>query len=302
MPEAAPCRVPPARDPDPPHLDKTGPLIEEKGKYLKESVMQTVRLGHVEIGEGRPCIIVPLTSASLDGLMDEAMALSDLPAELAEWRIDMLEGAVQDTPEGPMPDLPYILQVLAGLRTVLPVALLATFRTEEEGGSCPLCDAGYEALCRALCDSRNIDLLDVEAFHRSGRAAELVNYAHEKHIPVVASFHDFHSTPSKEDIVGRLCWMQDELHADIVKAAVMPQSRADVLTLLAATEEMSTNHARVPVITMSMGPLGVVSRVCGQSFGSAASFGSAGHASAPGQLDVEALDTVLGILDEAAQG
>ncbi len=261
--------------------------------------MQTVRIGHVEIGEGRPCIIVPLTSSSLDGLMDEAMALADLPAELAEWRIDLLEGAVKDTPEGPMPDLPYILQVLAGLRTVLPVALLATFRTVEEGGSCPISDAGYEALCRALCDSRNIALLDVEAFHRSGRAAALIAYAHERRIPVVASWHDFHATPDKDEIVGRLRFMQDELNADILKAAVMPQSRADVLTLLSATEEMTAHFADRPVITMSMGPLGVISRVSGQSFGSAATFGSAGHASAPGQLDVEALDAVLSILDEA---
>jgi 3-dehydroquinate dehydratase-1 len=144
--------------------------------------MQTVRIGHVEIGEGRPCIIVPLTAASLDGVMDEAMALAELPADLAEWRIDMLEGAVKEGPEGPMPDLTYILQVLAGLRTVLPVALLATFRTQEEGGACPMSDAGYEALCRALCESCNIDLLDVEAFHCSGRAADIVAYAHERRI------------------------------------------------------------------------------------------------------------------------
>ena len=262
--------------------------------------MQTVRIGHVEIGEGRPCIIVPLTAPSLDGVMDEAMALAELPADLAEWRIDMLEGAVKDTPEGPMPDLAYILQVLAGLRTVLPVALLATFRTQEEGGACPMSDAGYEALCRALCESRNIDLLDVEAFHSSGRAADIIAYAHERRIPVVASWHDTVSTPEKDEIVRRLRAMQDELGADILKGAVMPQSRADVITLLSASEEMTSNYAERPVIAMSMGPLGAVSRVCGQSFGSAATFGTAGHP-ASGELDVETLDTVLGIVDDVSR-
>lgn len=262
--------------------------------------MQTVRIGHVEIGEGRPCIIVPLTAASLDGVMDEAMALAELPADLAEWRIDMLEGAVKDGPEGPMPDLTYILQVLAGLRTVLPVALLATFRTQEEGGACPMSDAGYEALCRALCESRNIDLLDVEAFHRSGRAADIVTYAHERRIPVVASWHDKEATPEKVEIVRRLRAMQDELGADVLKVATMPQSRADVVTLLSATEEMTSNYAERPVIALSMGPLGAVSRVCGQSFGSAATFGTAGRPAA-GELDVETLDTVLGIVDDATR-
>ena len=72
--------------------------------------MQTVRIGYVEIGEGRPCIIAPLTSSSIDGVMDTATSLADLPVELAEWRIDMFADAVVETPEGLMPDLPYILQ------------------------------------------------------------------------------------------------------------------------------------------------------------------------------------------------
>ncbi|MBQ4615412.1 MAG: type I 3-dehydroquinate dehydratase [Mailhella sp.] len=263
--------------------------------------MKTVRIGYVEIGAGRPCIIAPITASSIDGVMDTATSMGDLPVDLAEWRLDMFEGAVVETPEGLMPDLPYILQSLAGLRTVIPVSLLITFRTVEEGGSCPISDEGYEMLIKALCDSKNIELIDVEAFHKSGRAAELIAYAHSCHIPVVASFHDFEATPEKDEIVRRLRVMQDELGADIVKAAVMPQSRADVLTLLSATEEMTSKYADRPVITVSMGPLGAVSRVCGQSFGSAATFGSVGSASAPGQLEVEALNSVLDIMDEAAR-
>jgi len=264
--------------------------------------MQTVRIGYVEIGEGRPCIIVPLTSSSIDGVMDTATSLADLPVELAEWRIDMFADAVVETPEGLMPDLPYILQSLAGLRTVIPVALIATFRTVEEGGSCPISDEGYAQLVKALCDSRNVDLIDIEAFHRSGRAAELIDYAHSRHVPVIASFHDFESTPEKDEIVRRLRVMQDELGADVLKAAVMPQSRADVLTLLSATEEMTEKYAERPVITMSMGSLGAVSRVCGQSFGSAATFAHAGSGtSAPGQLSVEETDMLLSIFEEVLQ-
>ncbi|MBQ9106115.1 MAG: type I 3-dehydroquinate dehydratase, partial [Mailhella sp.] len=187
------------------------------------------------------------------------------------------------------------------LRTVIPVSLIATFRTVEEGGSCPISDEGYVQLFKALCDSKYVDIIDVEAFHKSGRAAELIEYAHSRHVPVIASFHDFQATPDKDEIVRRLRHMQDELKADIVKAAVMPQSPADVITLLAATEEMTTKYADRPVITMSMGPLGVISRVCGQSFGSAATFGAVNGASAPGQMKVEELDEVLGILDKAGQ-
>ena len=41
---------------------------------------------------------------------------------------------------------------------------------------------------------------------------------------MIASNHDFQKTPPKEEIVSRLCFMQ-ECGADIVKIAVMPQSK-----------------------------------------------------------------------------
>ncbi len=42
------------------------------------------------------------------------------------------------------------------------------------------------------------------------------------------------------------------------------QSRTDVLELLAATAEMADLHPETPVITMSMGTLGAVSRLAGE--------------------------------------
>ena len=87
-----------------------------------------------------------------------------------------------------------------------------------------------------------------------------------------------------------------EIGADIPKIAVMPQSRRDVLTLLAATEEMTSTYADRPIVTMSMSGTGVLSRLCGEVFGSAMTFGAAGKASAPGQMEVEDLKTVLGLI------
>ena len=87
----------------------------------------------------------------------------------------------------------------------------------------------------------------------------------------------------------------EELGADISKIAVMPQSRKDVLTLLSVTEERS-RHALRPVITMSMSETGLISRLAGEVFGSAVTFGSVTNASAPGQIPVEQLSRVLDIL------
>ncbi len=83
--------------------------------------------------------------------------------------------------------------------------------------------------------------------------------------------------------------------ADIPKIALMPQSTSDVLTLLAATLEMQEQYADRPIITMSMAKTGVISRLVGEVFGSAATFGAVKKASAPGQISVNDLRTVLTI-------
>jgi 3-dehydroquinate dehydratase-1 len=57
---------------------------------------------------------------------------------------------------------------------------------------------------------------------------------------------------------------------------------------------MSSRYAERPMMTMSMGGTGVVSRFAGEIFGSAMSFGMIGRASAPGQVEV---DRLAGVLD-----
>ena len=126
----------------------------------------------------------------------------------------------------------------------------------------------------------------------------VVETAHANGVKVIASNHDFHKTPAKEEIVSRLRKMQ-ELGADIPKIAVMPQNKKDVLTLLTATEEMASEYADRPIITMSMSGTGVISRLCGEVFGSALTFGAVGKVSAPGQMGIEDLTTVLGLLHKS---
>ena len=123
----------------------------------------------------------------------------------------------------------------------------------------------------------------------------MVNVAREYGVKVVMSNHDFQKTPPQEEIVARLLKME-RVGADISKIAVMPNNKKDVLTLLAATEEMATNYADRPIVTMSMSGTGVLSRLCGEVFGSAITFGAAGKASAPGQLEVGDLKAALELI------
>ena len=111
---------------------------------------------------------------------------------------------------------------------------------------------------------------------------------------MIFSSHDFNATPSEEEIIDRLKKME-ALGGDLLKIAVMPQTPADVLTLLSATTKMNKTSSR-PLITMSMGALGAISRSCGEVFGSCMTFGSAKLASAPGQIPAVELRRMLDLL------
>ena len=62
---------------------------------------------------------------------------------------------------------------------------------------------------------------------------------------------------------------------------------------------MSEQYADRPIITMSMAGTGVVSRLTGETFGSALTFGAASKVSAPGQIGVHELKQVLDIIHKS---
>lgn len=254
--------------------------------------VRPVRVKDVTIGDGRPAVIVPVLGATSAELRAQVVELSGRRVDVVEWRVDHF-AALSDTPA--------VLDAARALARLLgPVPVLVTCRTSTEGGAADIAPESYGELLSALAASGAADLLDVEHRRPDDVVAAVVTAARQHGVTVVASEHDFAATPPAAEIVARLRAMQD-LGADIAKIAVMPRSRADVLALLDATREMTEDHAEIPVITMSMGPLGVVSRLAGHLFGSAATFASAGTASAPGQVEVEDLRTVLDVL-ERAQG
>ena len=252
--------------------------------------MNTVKVRNIEIGAGAPKIIVPIVGKTKDEIIAEAKTFDSIPVDVVEWRVDWFEGVF---------DFAQVENVLTDLREVLGnTPILMTFRTSKEGGEKAIDDKAYAELNLNAAKSGLVDLIDVEIFTGDAVVREIIDGAHAAGVKVVASNHDFHKTPAKSDIIYRLRKMQD-MGADIPKIAVMPQNKRDVLTLLAATEEMVTDYADRPVITMSMAGTGVISRLCGEVFGSSMTFGAAGKASAPGQMGVNDLNTVLGLLHNA---
>ena len=252
--------------------------------------MNTVKVRNIVIGEGMPKICVPIVGVTKEAILEEAKAITKLPADVVEWRIDWFENVF---------DFAALEDVMKGLREVLgDMPILMTFRTSKEGGEKSIEDEVYADINIKAAQTGYVDMVDVEVFTGDEIVKKIIDGAHAAGVKVVAPNHDFFKTADKDDIVGRLRKMQD-LGADIPKIAVMPQNKKDVLTLLAATEEMANEYADRPIITMSMAGTGVISRLAGEVFGSALTFGAAAKASAPGQMGVQDLKQVLTLLHGA---
>ena len=252
--------------------------------------MNTVKVRNIEIGAGIPKICVPIVGVTREEILAAAENIKSTKADVVEWRVDWYEDIF---------DFTKTEATMQTLREVLgEMPILFTFRTSKEGGEKAIETEAYVELNQNAAKTGLIDLVDVEAFTGDEAVKAVVETAHANGVKVIASNHDFHKTPAKEEIVSRLRKMQ-ELGADIPKIAVMPQNKKDVLTLLAATEEMVSEYADRPIITMSMSGTGVISRLCGEVFGSALTFGAVGKVSAPGQMGIEDLTTVLGLLHKS---
>ncbi len=249
--------------------------------------MNTVKVRNVVIGEGTPKIIVPIVGKTEEEILSAAASFAGVRYDIVEWRVDWFDEIFNEI---------RTKDVMKKLRDALgDKPILFTFRTSKEGGEKAIDPDKYVELNSMAAETGLIDLVDVEAFTGDEYVKAIIEAAHRNNVKVVASNHDFHKTPDKDDIVGRLKKMQ-ELGADIPKIAVMPQNKADVLTLLSATREMSEEYADRPIITMSMAGTGLISRLCGEVFGSAATFGAVGKVSAPGQMNAKDLDTVLELI------
>lgn len=244
----------------------------------------------VRIGEGIPKIIVPIVEETPDAIVQAAQSLSEGAHTFVEWRADYCK-EIGD-PAAVKALLPRVREALG------EKGLLFTFRTKPEGGVQEFSKESYIALCKAVAKSGCADLMDIEFVSGDEVVRELIGVLHEAGVKAVVSSHDFQGTPQWAEMVSRMRYMQD-LGADIVKLAVMAHSHADMLELLSATQEMVSRYAQCPVITMSMGVYGVVSRMAGEVFGSAMTFGSVGKSSAPGQIPAKQLAEALQILHDS---
>lgn len=256
--------------------------------------MEPVKVRNIEIGCGIPKICVPIVGVEAADIRQAGSDIAGLDhVDIVEWRADWYKDIF---------DAVKTEEIIRDLREVLGnKVLLFTFRTAREGGQKAIAIEEYIRLNEMAVQSGYVDLIDVEVSVGEKAVESIVETAHRSHVKVMASNHDFHKTPSKADIIERLCRMH-YLGADIAKIAVMPINKKDVITLLGAAEEMISKHAHKPIVAISMGQCGIISRLCSEAFGSALTFARVETSSAPGQIEVGEMHTILHLIHKAFVG
>lgn len=256
--------------------------------------MKPLLLRGQPLAAGRlPAVCAPLVGRSGDELLAETRVVAARRPDLLEWRVDFLANIT---------DTAGVLRIAAGIREAgAGIPILFTRRAQREGGQpIPLAEPQVVALYEAVARSGLVDLMDFEMGNEPAHVAQVRELTRGHGLGLVLSFHDFEGTPADEALDERFARAQ-RLGADVAKVAVMPRSMEDVHRLLGATLRASRS-LRVPVVSMAMGGMGAVTRVCGGVFGSALTFAVGASPSAPGQVAIEDVRAVLSVLQRATSG
>lgn len=242
----------------------------------------------IRIGDGRPVVCVPVVAHEKEAVIKQIKNLTEQKVQMIEWRVDCFSEA---------DDVQAVSEVLQAVRSyVVHTVFLFTFRTKQQGGSRRMEEWKILKLNEAAAKSGCVDLIDLEFFEATKPEKEIRRFQ-RMGVKVIASHHDFDRTPD-DQILRMLMEQMQQGGADVAKLAVMPQNVDDVVRILKLTNDIRQKYPSLPIVTMSMGALGVVSRMAGEIFGSCITFGAVGETSAPGQIQAEQLGEILNIIHQ----
>lgn len=235
-------------------------------------------------------VCIPIIGKNREELIAQAKTAKEMNPDIVEWRVDFYETL------GDFDETKITLEQIHSVLKEIPI--IFTFRTANEGGEKQLDFGEYSKLCLMAADNaekNNVAFIDVEVYGNKETQVvlELIKEIQKRDVKVIGSNHHFDKTPSEEEMVDILCQM-DEMGVDVCKLAVMPNEKSDVKALINASKAVDEKIEK-PIITMSMGELGAVTRVCTRVTGSVITFAAGVNASAPGQMRVDAVRYLLKI-------
>jgi 3-dehydroquinate dehydratase-1 len=196
-------------------------------------------------------------------------------ADIIELRVDMFENIEER----------HILKIFRTVKERLNKPIIATIRDTSEGGQ------------KEIKDRINLykivlpfsDFIDIEI--NSDIYEDIKKLCAENRKTLIGSYHNFLFTPDN-NALEEIFLKGKNSGCDIVKIAVMPNNKEDMLRLI----EFTLKHRKDPIITMSMGEIGLPTRVFNPIFGSLITYGYINTPSAPGQLSIREISQIFKML------
>ncbi len=235
------------------------------------------KMRNINLNDGIPKICISVVEKNERDIIKYIKEVSKLPIDIIEWRADFF---INDS------NFNDIVTFSNEIKKSTNKPILFTLRSSKEGGNIEYNNYQYIInVYNKVIENKCFELIDLELLTlKSNDIKNLIKLCNLNNIKTIISNHDFTKTPSKKNIISRINKMI-KLKCDIAKVAYMPKSKKDVMSLLDAASEIKD----FPVIAISMGELGVISRI----FGSVLTFASAKRSSAPGQLEAMKLRYIL---------
>lgn len=204
-------------------------------------------------------------------------------ADLLELRIDQLKNISKNS----------VVKTLEKIKNIIKLPIIVTIRSEKES------DDSLNKYNYKLSQSERLNLyestipisdaVDIE-LSSDEINDKIIKIAHKHKKKVIISYHNFVETPSDLNL-NAIINKSIKKQADITKIATYAQDRKDISRLMNLTSQFSTKQ---PMISISLGSIGTISRITAPLFGSCITYGYIGGTpAAKGQLDITELRNYL---------
>ena len=197
--------------------------------------------------------------------IEEVIEAEEEGVDIVELRIDMVE----------RPDKEFFIS----FSKTVDRPIIATCRIRAEGGFCEE-DEQFDLLEPALefCDYVDIEL-------SSKNLPKVRDVCKDLKIKTIVSYHDFEETPPEAEMRRIIRECKDA--GEMAKVAFFAKKMSDVLLLEKMTMENS------PIISISMGEVGKISRITLPFYGSLFTYAFVGEKKAPGQFPLKELKNIF---------
>jgi 3-dehydroquinate dehydratase I len=210
-------------------------------------------------------IAIPIFQNSKEKAIEYGKDYIKKGADILELRIDAFKN----------PESKIINEIIEEIN----FPIIATNRIASEGGSCK--QSEEERINVLLSCADNVDYIDIELQTDD----EYIQKIRNTGVKTIISYHDFEKTPELDEIYYIV--KKEKEIGNIAKVAFMPQELDDTLKILAILSHCPDT------IAISMGELGAYTRIMASKFNCPITFAAGGDVTAPGQIDIETMKSLL---------